>query len=157
VVRARDDGDLESLLAAGATEVIPEVVEGSLMLASHALALAGVPLHRVLRRVREVRDGRYGLLRGYFHGANEDVSERSSEILLKSFALPANSPWFDRPIDEIGLDLLGVEVNSVRRGQMRVPLDDQLRLSPGDVLVIRGTSEAIALAEERLSTSVVLK
>ncbi|MEY3931126.1 MAG: hypothetical protein RLZZ259_8, partial [Pseudomonadota bacterium] len=44
VVRSRDDGDLDSLRAAGATEVIPEVVEGSLMLASHALALAGVPL-----------------------------------------------------------------------------------------------------------------
>lgn len=157
VVRARDDGDLEALLAAGATEVIPEVVEGSLMLASHALALAGVPLHRVLRRVREVRDGRYGLLRGYFHGSNEDASERSSEVLLKSFALPANSPWFDRPISEIGLDALGVEANSVRRGQKRIAVDDQLRLSPGDVLVIRGTSEAIALAEERLSSSVVLK
>ena len=157
VVRARDDGDLESLLAAGATEVIPEVVEGSLMLASHALALAGVPLHRVLRRVREVRDGRYGLLRGYFHGSNEDISDRTSEVLLRSFSLPANSPWADRPLDDIGLDLIAVEVTSVRRGQKRVDVDGQFRLSPGDVLVVRGTSEAIALAEERLSSAGVLK
>ncbi len=157
VVRARDDGDLESLLAAGATEVIPEVVEGSLMLASHALALAGVPLHRVLRRIREVRDGRYGLLRGYFHGSHEDISDRTSEVLLRSFSLPANSPWFDRPLDDIGLDLIGVEVTSVRRGQKRVDVDGQFRLSPGDVLVVRGTSEAIALAEERLSSAGVLK
>ena len=157
VVRARDDGDLEALLAAGATEVIPEVVEGSLMLASHALALAGVPLHRVLRRVREVRDGRYGLLRGYFHGSHEDISDRASEVLLRSFSLPANSPWFDRPLDDIGLDLIGVEVTSVRRGQKRVDVDGQFRLSPGDVLVVRGASEAIALAEERLGSAGVLK
>jgi CPA2 family monovalent cation:H+ antiporter-2 len=32
------------LRAAGATEVVPEAIEGSLMLASHALALVGVPM-----------------------------------------------------------------------------------------------------------------
>ena len=43
------------LQAAGATEVVPEAVEGSLMLASHALALVGVPMRRVIRIVQEQR------------------------------------------------------------------------------------------------------
>src|SRR5205085_7798863 len=47
VVRTIDDTDLEKLREAGATEVVPEAVEGSLMLASHALALVGVPMRRV--------------------------------------------------------------------------------------------------------------
>jgi len=48
IVRTRDEGDLDRLLAAGATEVVPDTFESSLMLASHALVLLGVPLRRVL-------------------------------------------------------------------------------------------------------------
>ena len=35
---------LEKLLAAGATEVVPEALESSVMLATHALALSGIPV-----------------------------------------------------------------------------------------------------------------
>ena len=52
IVRTQDDHDLDKLIAAGATEVVPEVLEGSLMLGSHALVLLGVPLSRVVKRVR---------------------------------------------------------------------------------------------------------
>ena len=69
VVRTFDDTDLDRLREAGATEVVPEIMEGSLMLASHALMLLGLPLNRVLRRIRDTREQRYGLLRGFFHGA----------------------------------------------------------------------------------------
>ena len=64
IVRTQDDHDLEALQRAGATEVVPEAIEGSLMLASHALALVGVPLRRVIRIVQDQRDARYNLLRG---------------------------------------------------------------------------------------------
>ena len=43
------------------------------MLASHALALVGVPMRRVIRIVQDQRDARYSLLRGYFHGADDDT------------------------------------------------------------------------------------
>jgi len=64
IVRTQHERDLEKLRAAGATEVVPEALEGALMLASHALVLAGVPMRRVLRLVREQRTHRYHLLRG---------------------------------------------------------------------------------------------
>ncbi len=157
VVRSRDDSDLEALRTAGATEVVPEVVEGSLMLASHALALAGVPLHRVLRRVREIRDGRYALLRGYFHGATDDLQERSSEVLLKSFPLAASFESVGRPLAELDLSQAGVEISSVRRGRDRLEGMENLILQAGDVLVMRGSLEGLALAEELLSGKSSLK
>lgn len=157
LVRSRDDSDLDALRAAGATEVIPEVVEGSLMLASHALALAGVPLYRVLRQVREVRDNRYGLLRGYFHGSTEDANERGSDVLLRSFPLPITSGCVNQPIEALDLGAIGVEIGSVRRGRERIAVSPQLILEAEDVLMLRGTSEGLALAEELLSSASRLK
>ncbi|MBU6218717.1 MAG: cation:proton antiporter [Betaproteobacteria bacterium] len=151
VVRSRDDGDLDSLRAAGATEVIPEVVEGSLMLASHALALAGVPLHRVIRRIREVRDTRYAMLRGYFHGSTDDANERGSDILLKSFSVPVAAGCVGQHLEALGLIEISVEVNNIRRGRMQLELDQNLVIQAGDVIVMRGSSEALAIAEELLS------
>lgn len=157
VVRSRDDGDLESLRTAGATEVVPEVVEGSLMLASHALALAGVPLHRVLRRVREIRDGRYALLRGYFHGADDDLQERAAEVMLKSFPLAASFASVGQRLSDLDLSQAGVDISSVRRGRDRLETTDDLTLQAGDVLVMRGSLEGLALAEELLSGKSSLK
>ena len=72
IVRALDEADIARLRAAGASEVVPEAFESGLMLASHTLVWMGVPLSRVVRRVRAVRDEQYGLLRGLFHGASDD-------------------------------------------------------------------------------------
>ena len=87
IVRTIDDADLERLQAAGATEVVPEAIEGSLMLASHALALVGVPMRRVIRVVQDQRDARYGLLRGWFHGADDDTVEELAQARLQSVTL----------------------------------------------------------------------
>ncbi len=71
IVRTRDDQDIERLQAAGAAEVVPDALEGSLMLASHALAVVGVPMRRVIRAVQDQRNARYALLRNYYD-ENED-------------------------------------------------------------------------------------
>ncbi|MDP2811225.1 MAG: monovalent cation:proton antiporter-2 (CPA2) family protein [Rhodocyclaceae bacterium] len=57
VVRTREQDDAEQLLAAGAAEVVPEALESSVMLATHALAFVGVPLDRFVDHVRELREG----------------------------------------------------------------------------------------------------
>lgn len=71
IVRTSDDRDIEQLQAAGAVEVVPDALEGSLMLASHALAMVGVPMRRVIRAVQDQRNARYALLRNYYD-ENED-------------------------------------------------------------------------------------
>lgn len=68
VVRTQDDHDLAQFQAAGASEVVPETIEGSLMLATHALALVGVPMKRVIRMVQAQRLQRYELLRDFDPG-----------------------------------------------------------------------------------------
>jgi CPA2 family monovalent cation:H+ antiporter-2 len=69
VVRAADDSHLDELKRAGATEVVPEVMEGSLMLAAQTLTRLDVPLRRVLRDVEEARAARYESLRERYQAA----------------------------------------------------------------------------------------
>ncbi|MEO5843522.1 MAG: cation:proton antiporter [Caldimonas sp.] len=153
VVRTIDDADFEKLRAAGATEVVPEAIEGSLMLAGHALALVGVPMRRVLRVVQEQRDARYGLLRGYFHGADDDTVEELDHARLVSVTLPAGSGCVGRTLGEQALSSHAVSVVSLRRasGAVLQP-GDSLLLHAGDTLVLSGRPEALARAEAALLT-----
>ncbi len=151
VVRTIDDSDMERLRAAGATEVVPEAIEGSLMLASHALALVGVPMRRVLRVVQDQRDARYGLLRGYFHGADDDTPDELQHARLLSVTLPPNSASVSRMLGEHSWSEDGVTVVSLRRASGAVlPPDDALKLASGDTLVLSGLPEPLARVEERL-------
>ena len=151
VVRTVDDHDLEKLQAAGATEVVPEAIEGSLMLASHALALVGVPMRRVIRSAQEQRNARYGLLRGYFHGADDDSVDEHDHERLSTLTLPAGIRAVGRPLAEQALHAVGVRVVHLRRadGQITAANDD-LVLEGGDTLVLSGQPAALALAEEKL-------
>ncbi len=151
VVRTQDDHDLEKLQAAGATEVVPESIEGSLMLASHALALVGVPMRRVIRNVQEQRDARYSLLRGYFHGADDDSVDELDHARLTTVALPMSAKTLGKNLGALALHALGVRVVSLRRagGALAEP-DDACLLQDGDTLVLSGKPEALALAENKL-------
>lgn len=153
VVRTLDDADLEKLRAAGATEVVPEAIEGSLMLASHALALVGVPMHRVIRLTRDARDARYSLLRGYFHGQDDDTVDELHQARLRTVSLPPAAASVGQLLESQALHALGVNVVSVRRADGRVITpDDQLKLAGGDTLVLAGLPEPLALAEAKLLT-----
>ncbi|WP_412479979.1 cation:proton antiporter [Azonexus sp. IMCC34839] len=68
IVRAADESSVGRLKAAGATEVIPEVLEGSLMIAAEALVQFGVPVDTAMGRVRAARAQRYSSLREFFGG-----------------------------------------------------------------------------------------
>ena len=153
IVRVKDDTEMDRLHAAGAAAVVPEAFESSLMLASHALLLSGVPISRVVRRVATVRDSRYGMLRGFFHGSSdesEDLSERQ-HVRLHSVTLEPGAAAIGKTLGEITLDALGSEVVTVRRpGQASPPPGPELQLQSGDVLVLRGTPEQVALGETRL-------
>jgi len=153
VVRTLDDSDLEVLQAAGATEVVPEIIEGSLMLASHALVLLGVPLPRVVRRIREARDSRYQMLRGFFHGADDDAKDFSDaqQVRLHSVTLPDNSAAIGQSLGDLDLAQWGVEVTAIRRRGIRgIDPGPEAVLSRGDAVVLRGDAAALMDAEEAL-------
>ncbi|MGG7650170.1 Kef-type potassium/proton antiporter, CPA2 family [Pseudomonas frederiksbergensis] len=72
LVRTRDDSQLAELKAAGASEVVPELLESSLMLASHALIMLGLPAHQVQERADQIRHDRYRLLHGFYPGTDDE-------------------------------------------------------------------------------------
>ncbi|MGB7543861.1 MAG: monovalent cation:proton antiporter-2 (CPA2) family protein [Burkholderiales bacterium] len=152
IVRTLDDADLDRLVAAGAAEVVPETFESSLMLASHALVLLGVPLKRVVRRIRDVREHRYSLLRGFFHGGSDEASPDEAQApRLHSLLLVSGAGASGRSLRELALDALGVSVTAIRRREVRmVSPDPETRLQDGDVVVLLGTPEQLAAAEIRL-------
>ncbi len=151
IVRTQDDKDLEKLQAAGAAEVVPEAIEGSLMLASHALALIGVPMRRVIRIVQDQRDARYNLLRGYFHGADDSTADEHEQERLSSLTLPLGAASVGKAVEETRLPALGVRLVSLRRaGGKAVAVEEGTVLGPGDTLVLSGRAESLALAENRL-------
>jgi len=149
IVRSHDDSDLDVLKGAGATEVVPEALESSLMLASHALVTMGVPLRRVVHRVQTARDERYASLRGYFHGAG-DVSDdlEHTYVRLHSVTLRDGAAAVGRKLGELGL--VEVEVTTLRRNGKSLAGDPETVLLAGDVLVLRGAGEAVNRAESRL-------
>ncbi|MDQ3058932.1 MAG: monovalent cation:proton antiporter-2 (CPA2) family protein [Pseudomonadota bacterium] len=151
IVRTADDRDLEKLQAAGATEVVPEAIEGSLMLASHALALVGVPMRRVIRVVQDQRDARYNLLRGYFRGADDHPSSELEQERLASVTLTPGIKSIGQPLGTLALHSAGVRVVSLRRSNGKtIKVMKETGLQDGDTLVLSGSPEALALAEQAL-------
>ena len=144
IVRTLDDTELDQLLKAGAAEVVPEVLEGSLMLASHSLLLLGVPLNRVLERIRAIREERYSLFRGFFHGATdaadaaENLQPRLHSVLLPD--APRGRPHARR----------ARRCGDAGRGDRRAPARRALA-APGAGLALRGGRRRRAAGPARRS------
>jgi CPA2 family monovalent cation:H+ antiporter-2 len=151
IVRTRDDAEIDRLLEAGATEVVPEVLEGSLMLASHSLLVLGVPLNRVLKRIRAVREERYGLFRGFFHGAT-DVAEGAENLQprLHTVLIGEGAHAIGRSLRELKIEDT-VEVTGVRRpGARSVAPGADWQFAAGDAVVLLGRPAELRHAEQRL-------
>jgi CPA2 family monovalent cation:H+ antiporter-2 len=152
VVRAADEKDFDVLLRAGAAEIVPETLELAMMLASHALIHSGVPIRRVLTRIRETRGARYRSLRGFFHGAQDVGDERDhDETRLSSVSLEDAAFAVGKTVEELAIERSGAVVMAIRRRDVKTqePSPDS-RFELGDVVVLLGTPEALTLAEERL-------
>ncbi|MCG9039609.1 monovalent cation:proton antiporter family protein [Laribacter hongkongensis] len=150
IVRTIDDSDIDKLRDAGADEVVAEVMEGSLMLASQALMAMGVPLNRVLRRIRNVREERYNLFRGFFHGMTDETLAMDDGLQprLATVLIRPGSVAVGQPIAALELDALDVQVRAVKRRLARISLPEpSLVLEVDDVLVLLGTPDQLAAVE----------
>jgi monovalent cation:H+ antiporter-2, CPA2 family len=151
IVRTSDERDMGRLAKAGAAEVVPETLEASLMLASHALVLVGVPINRVLKRIRIIRSQRYRLLRGFYRGFSDRDEDEDQQPRLHSVWLTAGAASIGQTLSELDLEGLGCEVSAIRRRGIRaVEPAPETRLEEGDVVVVLGDPEAVTAAEERL-------
>ncbi|WP_445946143.1 monovalent cation:proton antiporter-2 (CPA2) family protein [Shewanella sp.] len=147
LVRTRDDSELTELKEAGATQVIPETLEGSLMLVSQVLYQCGVPLARILKRLESERRNHYQYLHGFFSGAETDFTLD----LLHAVTLTTSASAVGKMLVDIPWETLGVELRAIRRSGAEFdnpPEDWQLRKN--DILLLVGKTHQIEKAEEYL-------
>ena len=150
LVRTRDDTHMETLELAGATEVMPEAVEASLMMGGQLLLLLKVPGSRILKIMREIRENHYKLLRDFYHGqeALDIEHDEGFQERLHTVTLPKRAFAVGHTIEDLHLWDWEVSVTAVRRGGIRGEAPEpETRLKEGDVLVLAGTPHHLEHAE----------
>jgi CPA2 family monovalent cation:H+ antiporter-2 len=153
LVRTQDDTKLVELQAAGATEVVPETFEASLMLLSHLLLLVKLPVVQVLRTVNDIRSHRYQMLRQYFRaeGAEHLDETHAFREELHSVILPPHAWAVGRSISDLAERGSQATVSAVRRdGIVGRDPESATVFKEGDVVVVYGTPEAVEHAETLL-------
>lgn len=152
VVRTRDDSELQKLLDAGATEVIPEIHEASLMMASHLLFLLKVPATRIFSKIRQVQRGRYELMHQLFPGGEDTLmhsGDSSSE--LHAVELTRHAWAVGRQIGALGLKQHEISIIAMQRHGRRTPHPpEETLLETGDTLILYGAAAALDEVEIKL-------
>jgi CPA2 family monovalent cation:H+ antiporter-2 len=153
MVRTKRDYQLDGLYSAGANQVVPELQEGSLMLISQVLHYAGVPMSRILKRVRAERKGRYDHLHGFYPGETTEISYGTEDKLefIHAVVLSEHAACMGSKIKDIDFARMRVNVRGLRRNGTEVKdPDHEAVLQPHDVLVIAGKPRRVERAERKL-------
>jgi CPA2 family monovalent cation:H+ antiporter-2 len=150
LVRTRNDDQLEMLHDAGANEVVPESLEGSLMLVSQVLSLTGVPFSRIIRRVQNERKNHYNHLHGFFQGEHTDMSPDAIDRIEFAHAILINEDSFGcgRSLKSLDLHNRRVHIVALRRGEIETEYPDKdTLLQAQDTLIVRGKPRRVERAE----------
>jgi CPA2 family monovalent cation:H+ antiporter-2 len=150
LVRTADDGRLKELQDAGATDVVPETFEASLMLVSHVLMLLHVPITRVVRTVNDIRSNRYAVLRNIVRRGDARPPDDPREE-IKSVVVPPGAWAVGRTLGDVRSRGVEVSFTGIRRLGIlgREPAGDTV-LRDGDIVVLYGLPEELERAESVL-------
>ena len=150
-VRAYSVNRVDDILEAGATEVVPDAFEASLMLGSHLMSHMGIPMRRIFHRTQRIREDNYSLLRHIFQGRGELVdAAHALRGSLTSIALAPGAWAVGRPLSE-ALDGLKVIPDAIRRGGIKGEMPSPSTvLQEDDILILYGNEADLARAEQRL-------
>lgn len=147
LVRTLEEHDLDRLERAGATTVIPEILESSMLIARALLERLDVPADEIDELIERERAGRYRSLRSVFRGEAERLPEA-----LHSVTIDANSAAIGHDLKEFDFEGRGVHIEALRRAGIRGEEPaPSLQLESGDVLVLRGTADGLAQIERELT------
>jgi CPA2 family monovalent cation:H+ antiporter-2 len=150
LVRTADDARLKELQDAGATDVVPETFEASLMLVSHVLMLLHVPVTRVVRTLGEIRNSRYAVLRNIVRRGDSRLIDETSDHReeIRSVVVPPGAWAVGRSLGEVRDHGVAVTFTGVRRHGIlgREPSGETI-LRDGDIVVIYGQPEELERAE----------
>lgn len=150
LVRTRNDDQLSALQEAGANEVVPESLEGSLMLVSQVLSLSGVPFSRIMRRVQKERKNHYNHLHGFFQGEQTDMSPQAIDRIEFAHGILINNNSYScgRSLEELDLPQRRVHVVALHRNGVETESPElDTRLQNQDTLVVRGKPRRVERVE----------
>ena len=153
MVRTKKDYELDKLYEVGATQVVPEQQEGSLMLVSQVLHYAGVPMSRILKRIRAERRGRYDHMHGFYPGETTEITYNTEDKLEFMHAVMVNNTAYGigKTLEELNLSRMRVPIKGLRREGKEIESPEALlELVAGDVLVISGKPRRVERAERFL-------
>jgi len=151
LVRTLDDSHVSDLMDAGATEVIPDIFESSIMLSSHLMLMLGQPPSKVLRATREARKGRYKLLESVYPGEGDNPFEQHQVMsgVIHSVFIESTSYALGAKLKDLNLSQFNVNVDAIKRGHVRGEHpDDETQLRLEDHVVLSGLPEDIKRAEK---------
>jgi K+:H+ antiporter len=151
VVRSKDDQYMDNLHDIGASNVVPESFEASMMLAIHVLQHMGISTDKSLAFVEQARKDNYRQLRGYFRGEESLGMDEPDALRLHTIILLPESYAVGKSKDDVKFDEINSSLVSVRRGQNRIELFDKtFCFQKGDAVVIEGIQSAVLNTEKRL-------
>lgn len=154
LVRSQDESKMDDFYDVGATDVVPESLEASIIMASHLLIHLDIPLNEITRDIANARKDRYKFLRGY-HPGEEASHEGSSKISehMNTLVLHPGSRAIGKRIGDINLDNRNIVFTALRRSGIRgkEPAADVM-LKENDVLVMYATPEDLEYIKVELIT-----
>lgn len=153
IVRSRDDMRLTQLQEAGASQVVPDTLEASLMLISHVLSRSGIPIRRILARLDKERRNHYGEMHGFFQGDETEITPELADKLefLRALTLPEGAWATGKRIDELDWDKHQVQLKALRRDDEEIQEpDSDTELQPQDVVLLVGKPRYVEAAERWL-------
>ncbi len=155
MVRTKTDQHLKEILDEGADQVVPEALEGSLMLVSQVLFESGVPMSRVLRRIRKERENRYGKLHGFYPGDTTEVTADRRDLLeyIHAVAIPEDAYAVGKSIEHFDFAKRRIEIVGLRRNGEELPNPDQQTIIKAqDTIIIKGKPRRVERVERFLMT-----
>ncbi|MGB3621026.1 MAG: cation:proton antiporter [Ketobacter sp.] len=151
LVRTRDDAHLLELQEAGATAVIPETLEASLMLVGHVMVALGQPGEKVFESIDNVRNERYKMLHGFIVGQHGPYGMSRYKRRLHPVFLPASAFAVNKAVGNLELEPLNVKLHTIRRGNdIVLDANENTLLLESDIVVLSGEQTDIEAAEAYL-------
>ena len=153
IVRSRDDLNLDKLTDAGASQVVPDTLEASLMLISHVMSHSGIPIRRILSRLDQERRNHYGDMHGFYPGSQTTIDSETADRLqfLHAVNLPEQAWAIGRSVEELDWEHHNVKLKALRRDDVEVEDPaSQIELRKGDVVLLSGKPRHVESAERWL-------
>ncbi|MDX1706194.1 monovalent cation:proton antiporter-2 (CPA2) family protein [Pseudidiomarina sp.] len=153
IVRSRDDMKLSVMMDEGATQVVPDTLEASLMLVSQVLRRSDIPIRRILSQLDKARREHYGDMHGFYPGETTDMDPEKIERLtfLHAVALPEQAFAVGKKPRDLELDEIKVKIKSVRRNDEELTeIDEYFTFSEDDVVLLAGSPRAVEEGESYL-------